>query len=313
MLEKFQNFINLFQKKVIKSSGLLSIYIGVGFVTFAYSKKSTEQPVISIMERVSLEGSRLQEVLSAFMSQHGLSNVRCMITLNPMDYRLIYLDAPNVDDEELGAAAKWLVKEFINFPLSNAAVDAFRVPVRAGQPSKMYAVVAQLDRIKSIVDACAKASMEVISIDIAELSLRNLMQLLQEDKGEVGFLFMRPDFHAVLISSNDTLCFSRTVETKAQYQSDNAEQNVQTIDYLVREIERSLHFYQSNIGNNELSKIWISTELENQDALVTALSENMEIGCEALDFNRFFKIENGVDLSSAVQGAIALGGLLRQE
>ena len=313
MLEKFQIFNSLFQKNVIKSPGLLSIYIGVGFVTFAYTSKRSDRPTIQILEKVKMESEDLGSVLTVFMSEHGLSHVQCIITLNPADYRLIYLDAPNVTDEELGGAAKWLVKEFINFPLSNAAVDAFRVPVRSGQPSKMYAVVAQIDRLKSIIDACEKATIEVIAIDIAELSLRNLMKVLQEEVKEVGLLFMRPDFHAVLISREDTLCFSRTIETKMPGESTDSASKEQAIDYLVKEIERSIYFYQSNIGNDTLGKLWISTELEDQASLLKALSENATHSCELLDFGRLFTAGKKVKLSSALLNGIALGGLLRQE
>jgi MSHA biogenesis protein MshI len=247
------------------------------------------------------------------MSEHGLSHVQCVVTLNPADYRLIYLDAPNVTDEELGGAAKWLVKEFINFPLSNAAVDAFRVPVRAGQPSKMYAVVAQIDRLKSIITACEKATIDVIAIDIAELSLRNLMKVLQEETKEVALLFMRSDFHAVLISHEDTLCFSRNIEAKIPADLSDPASKEEGIHHLVKEIERSIYFYQSNIGSKALEKIWISTELEDEPSFLKLFSESTTLSCEPFDFHRYFNAEKNVKLASVVFSGIALGGLLRQE
>lgn len=305
-----------FKKKPTQAPGLLCIYITEEALFLAYRRMTTPNttPIaVTLTHTISLKEQSLTEGLTAWIQLQQLQGVATLLVLNPADYRLIYLDAPDhIAEEELGSAAKWLVKDFINFPLEDAVVDAFAVPVRAGQPAKMYGVVTQLSRLQTLLTACEAAQLRVLSIDIAELALRNILHLIEDGEQEVGLIFMGPHFNALLISRKNTLCFCRNIETKVSSDAASPDNSTSSTEKLVTELERSINYYQSHMGAPELKKIVALLDLNQAEQVLKSLSDALGRPCPALDINTLFQMQPPLSPEEGIKMAIALGGLLQE-
>jgi len=53
-------------------------------------------------------------------------------TVNPRDYNLHLVEAPNVEPEELCPAVRWKIKDLLDMKVEDAAIDTFPVPDDAG-------------------------------------------------------------------------------------------------------------------------------------------------------------------------------------
>lgn len=294
--------------------GLLAISFDSQGIALAYQREALEKPNFEICTYIQTDaGTDPLALLKGFVESNGLAGASCSVVLSPADYRLVFLDAPSIDESELGGAAKWLVKDFIDFPVEEAVVDAFPLPVRDGQPSKMYAVVAKLDYVKSRIQLLEQAGLETVCIDIAELALRNVMSYLEEGSKEVGLLMMQPDFHALLVTREKNLCLSRNIETPIDYFSpvEHTAEQEEALTKLASEIERSVNYFQSHIGKGDFTKIWISSLLPDQVKLMQLLGESLTVPMDLLDLNQYFTFNEKLEAKKQVKTLLALGGALR--
>jgi len=304
-------------KKFVKSNkqakpGLLSVHMTSSGLAFVYYPVATMPPAFLVCEYTTLDDpGDILTLLSGFVEKHGLAGASTTIILDTSDYRLVYLDAPKLSDEELGPASKWLVKDFIDFPVEEAVVDAFKVPVKAGQQEKMYAVVSRLDRIKGLVKLFESAQLKVDCIDIPELALRNFMSLVEQNDEETGLLYLQPDYHALLVTQKQTLCLSRSVDTPMAYQNTEQEDEDDNRERMVTEIERSVTFFQNQMSQGTWAKLWVLTLLKSQVAVLQSLTDLLSITIEPLDVNQYIKIDKKLDVSQQVLCLIAMGGALR--
>ncbi len=172
------------KKKETAAEGYLSVHLGEQGFAVAYRKnnhQSTSVPDIDLCHYFSYQSSHEFVVkLSDFVKENHLQHVLTNFVLKSSDYRLVYLDAPQVSDSELPVASRYLVKDFISFPLNEAVVDAFKVPTRAGQKQKMYVVVAEVTRIEAYVKMLEHANLTVDCMDIPELALANFLTVLEQ-------------------------------------------------------------------------------------------------------------------------------------
>lgn len=294
--------------------GLLAINFDSQGIALAYQREVLEKPSFDICSYIQTDpGTDPLALLKGFVDSNGLVGASCTIVLSPTDYRLIFLDAPSIDESELGGAAKWLVKDFIDFPVEEAVVDAFPLPVRDGQPSKMYAVVAKLAYVKSRIQLLEQAGLETVCIDIAELALRNVMSYLEEGSKEVGLLMMQPDFHALLVTREKSLCLSRNIETQIEYfpEVEKTPEQEEALSKLASEIERSVNYFQSHIGKGDFNKIWINSLLPDQVKLMQLLGETLTVPMDLLDLNQYFTFSEKLEAKKQVRTLLAMGGALR--
>lgn len=307
--------ISFFSKKTKASiPGLLAINFDSQGIALAYQSQVQDKPQFDLCTYIQTDpGTDPVALLKGFVESNALTGANCNIVLSPAEYRLVFLDAPSLDESELGGAAKWLVKDFIDFPIEEAVVDAFPLPVRDGQPSKMYAVVAKLADIKHRIQLLSEAGLETQAIDIAELALRNIMSYLEEGTKETGLLLMQPDFHALIVTREKNICLSRNIETYINYspEPDQGAEQEEALTKLSAEIERSVAYFQSHVGRGDFNKIWISSLLPDQVKLMQLLSESLTVPMDLLDLNQYFTFPEKLEPKKQVRTLLAIGGALR--
>ena len=60
--------------------------------------------------------------------KHRLPKQPCALCLDPNEYQLVAMDAPEVPEEDLADALKWAVTEFVEKPVDDIVIDFFDVP-----------------------------------------------------------------------------------------------------------------------------------------------------------------------------------------
>ncbi len=85
------------------------------------------------------------------------------------------IDAPAVRPEELRAAARWHIKEYIEGPLDELTLDVMEVDAEPTRAVKQLFVVAAANRvIRGTTELARSAGWELGAIDVAETAQRNL-------------------------------------------------------------------------------------------------------------------------------------------
>jgi MSHA biogenesis protein MshI len=66
--------------------------------------------------------------IASLLREHSLEQTPCVFALRPGQYSLRQIDAPAVEPDELRDAARWAIKDLVDFDVVEAVVDAFEVP-----------------------------------------------------------------------------------------------------------------------------------------------------------------------------------------
>ena len=99
-----------------------------------------KRPEIKLCESFRIEQSEA-DALSRLAQSRGLKCYRCAILLGENDYRMVQLDAPAVPAEERVQALRWRLKDVVDFPVDDAAIDVADIPTEGGRQANVFAVL----------------------------------------------------------------------------------------------------------------------------------------------------------------------------
>jgi len=107
--------------------------------------------------------------------------------LDLSECQLLQIDAPAVPDNEIKAAARWRIKDMVETPVDELAIDVLEVGApRPGQRHQLYVAAAQNSRMLQVGEWMSGAGLRPTVFDIAELAQRNLQCALSEQQGRPG-------------------------------------------------------------------------------------------------------------------------------
>ncbi len=250
------------------------------------------------------------ELLRECIQTQQLLNAKCNIVLPAGAYQLLLIEAPKVSAEELRDAVRWRIKELIHFPLEEAVIDVFPLPAdvsRAGA-SMIYVVAARRDIVQQSVALVAAAGMRIASIDITELALRNLAELCADDSRGVALVKLRPGAGSLVLIRGGNLYLSR--EFDLAYNAglfDELPEN-----QLVLELQRSLDYYERQMGQVPPPKIYLCGENVSADKITETMRINLAATLEVLNPGVYLGCSAKVDGSVLSLCLGAIGGALRK-
>ena len=110
---------------------------------------------------------------------------RVIAVLDPREYQILQIDAPNVPAEELHSAVRWRAMEFVDGSPHDYTLDVLTVPAEPARTGVVIAVIAHNDVVRTRMLDCVALGCPLSVIDVAETSLRNLLYaVLQAESAE---------------------------------------------------------------------------------------------------------------------------------
>lgn len=303
-----------FFKKKAKSNSRVGLYISSDQLVVAHMGERDGAPFLLDFERVALQSEKdVAKVLANTVKTMDIEDKQCSFVLNRRDYNLHLVEAPEVEASELRAAVRWKIKDLLDMKVEDAALDVFQVPEDAYRGRKMVYVVASLKtRIQSVVNMVAESGLELAVIDIPELVMRNLSSRYIEDENGVAFMDLRRNGSTMNITRNGDLYLSRRINTQLDPDVMQSPEWENLKDRLVLEIQRSLDYYESQMGQSSpINRIVISQRQHDGVALAEAL--NSMLTAEVSVLNLADHIDGAVELSHEEQqiGMSAIAATLR--
>jgi MSHA biogenesis protein MshI len=165
-------------------------------------------------------------------------------------YQIYPIDKPNVEDSELTDAARWRVKDMLDFDLNDAATDVYDFPSDAlrGRPEQLNVVVCRSAIIKEALKLISESELELESIDIVDLALRNVAARLSDDEHKAqAVLYLRNGAGSMVLVKNGNLYFSRHFDFSLKSLNEPSQQD-SVIQSLALEIQRSFDYFESQMG-----------------------------------------------------------------
>lgn len=239
------------------------------------------------------------------------------LVLQGSDYQLALIEAPDVPAAEMRAAARWKLRDTIDFPVDEAVIDLFDLPPqsRGGQGRSMYAIAAR----RAVIDARSSALgglPDFDVVDVPELCLRNVASLLPASASGMALIHPGRTSANVVLVRGSTLFFARQMELRSTRVPGPGARTTEAagIDAasLALELQRSLDYYERHFDQPSITQVTIATCDEPARRLAADLAQESGLKVEVLDLNTVLP---GSSLAPAMQSEclLAIGAALRQE
>jgi MSHA biogenesis protein MshI len=285
----------VFKKKNSSQTNWCAVGLnGQGLSVASVKVNNKQSPKLSALQFYQdiFDIPQLIEPLSDWVREQQLESAICEWVLDPDHYELISLDRPNVPDNELALAARWQIKDLIDFPLEQAAIEVFSIPPHGpgNLRKKIYAVVTKITYLQQGVNALQKAGLSVKYINIQELALRNLTALYPEDSKGIAVLSLSPHGNYVTMTQNKCVYFSRKIDLNYQEllpflkpADKNYPFDLRAVDALLLELTRSFDYYTTQLSQNAPVKLLVPPLVDPQSALAIKIKEML--GTELIIFD----------------------------
>jgi MSHA biogenesis protein MshI len=242
----------------------------------------------------------------------GLKNMPCTVVMPLGSYQLFLVEAPKVQASELADAIRWKVKDLINYPIDEAAVDAFLLPddSSSGGNSMAYAVVVKKDYVRFLVDAVKASGLILDAIDIAELSLNNLLSWGRSDDDLARSLAL-VSFHqgmgSLHVYKAGNLYLSR--QFKLDYNAGLLDDL--PAEALVLELQRSLDYYERQMRQVPPRTLYFCGDNISEDKITDTLRDNLSAKIELLSVDKNTSLTQATEEHIRSLCLSAMGAALR--
>lgn len=302
-----------FFKKKAKSNSRVGVLVSSEQLVVAHMGERDGAPYLIDFERVALQSERdAGKALSNLVKSMEVENKQCSFVLNRKDYNLHLVEAPEVEVSELRAAVRWKIKDLLDMKVEDAAVDVFQVPEGAYRGRAMVYVVAALNsKIKNIVSMVTESGLELAVIDIPELAMKNLTNSFVDDTNGAAFLDLRRNGSTMNITRDGELYLSRRINTQLDPDVMSSSDWESVKDRLSLEIQRSLDYYESQMGQSPINQIVLAQRQHDGGAMAETLNGLLTSEVKILDLADH--LESSKELTPEIQqiGMAAIGATLR--
>lgn len=270
--------------KWVKPKGVVGIEFGSSYIGFAVSTPADGVRCVSALQLESDRPSPQDhlELVSQFVSKHGLQNYQCNIVLPAEAYQIMLVERPDVPEGELREAVKWRVKDLISSPIESVVIDVFELPSDANKAGKemLYVVIAELSRVTELIALSAEAGLSLETIDIEVLALRNIT-LLKDTQRASALVRIRPGAGEVSIYKEGNLYLSRhfKLDFKGGMLDDLPE------DALALEIQRSFDYVERQMGQVPPGVLFICGEGIGPEKVTQSLQRSLPCPVQFLDIS----------------------------
>ncbi len=216
------------------------------------------------------------EQLKTVIKELDIDGQVCSVVLHPAYYQLLLAEAPSVQGAEMTKAVRWKIKELLDYSLELAAVSHFMLPADAyrGRQKMLYAAAMKKSLLQELVEPIEMAGLAVDCIEISELALHNLTRRLPTTAGGTALVQLYEGGGFINLMENGEIYLSRRLDVGLD-QYTPAGDNQTFFDALYLEVQRSLDFYESQLGKGIITELFYSPGLPETADIGQFLSEQL--------------------------------------
>jgi len=251
-------------------------------------------------------------LLNELVAEQDWGGMPCSLVLHPVYYQLLLTETPAVDSDEMSSAIRWKIKELLDFPLDDAAIECFELPTDAfrGQKKMLYAAAMRKSKLKELLEPVSESGLVVDCIEVAELALHNLTRKIPVERGGVAILQLLEGVGFINLVEDGAIYLCRRLDfglDRFNALGDNRD----FFDSLMLEIQRSLDYYESQLGKGIVTSLFYAPGVIMTEPIGEFLSQSLAINVEPLTFaSMAFDTELDLEDPQLLRSVIAIGAAL---
>jgi len=264
------------------------------------------------LERCAYEKQGTSDPFARVLGRLPNRRAPTVTVLDPSEYRLLLVEAPDVPPDELRAAVRWRIKDLIDFHIDDAVIDVFEMPphARGGRTRMMYAVTAKSELVKRAIDRAENAGLTLDVVDIEELALRNIAMLLDAEQRGAALLHLGERRSTLLLVRQGVLYLARHIETGVATLAEAGELRPELVAGLALEVRRSLDYVESHYEQPAIAQLHVSgLELADREQIARELG----LGVREVDLANLFDTDETFSPELQRLCMPAIGAALRRD
>lgn len=305
--------LELFGRKK-RVEGVVGLSVNDSRIAMAHIVRGPDELMLErcLRETIDKPGS-MKELLARMVAEQGLTKAMCNLVLSPRDYNVYLIEAPQVESDEISSAVRWKIKDLLDMPVEDAIIDVFQLPEDAfqGRNKMLYAVAASRPQVEQMINMVDRAGLTLQSIDIPEMAMRNISKQFIDDSNGLAFVSLKESGSTLNITRNGQLYLARRINTRvaADVMAQNDWEMVR--DRLALEIQRSLDYFESQVGQSPVARIMIAPRERDTEAMMSALSDALAVPVGLVDFIHEMPAQEGISLDIKGANMMVIGAAMR--
>ena len=299
-------------------------------------RHSGQPPTLQSLQYSAIENKvETTSLLKKFVQQNKLENKLITTSLLIADSNLVMLEKPDVTESELRQAVRWRIKDSLSFDVNDAIVDVFEIPGQKerGRVPLVYVTAAEKEFLKQRIQLFENQNLELESINIAELVMRNIAALLAEDQQGVALLKLDAAKGLMTLTQDSSLYLARNIDVGYESLLDNTksilgenpnegsglalEQGMspgqqRSLDAIVLEVQRSLDYYESHFAKPSIKSLVIAPLPYEIPGMIDYLTSALGLQVRLLDLNEVLDTQMPISKEQQAKNFFAIAAALRQ-
>lgn len=256
--------------------------------------------------------------LKALVRQERLQGQGTVAVMPPDSYELMQVELAELPLEERRDAARWQVREMLEFPVEQAVVDLFEVaPFGSEKKPLTYVVAAREAMLRERVNLLAEAELSLVAIDIPEFALRNLAELFVDDDRGTAILLLQEQGGLLTIVRDGVHYLTRYLSSGMNdlipHADGDFEALTEQLDSIVLEVQRTFDYCESTYHLPMVSRLLVAQTTRAIPAVITYLNDYLTTRVEEFSFDSVLTVPTGSEQLELNRHLLAIGGALRLE
>ena len=297
-------------------------------------RNAGQPPTLQSIQYTSVDNkAETASLLKKVAHENKLEDKPIATSLLIAESNLVMLEKPEVADNEIRQAVRWRIKDSLSFDVDDAIMDVFEIPGQKerGRTPLVYVTAAEKKCLKQRVKIFEEQSLEIESIDIAELVMRNVAALLPEDQQGVALLKLDSTKGLMTLTQESSLYLARNIDVGYASLSLNnsilgespndgglaleegmSPDQQRSLDAIVLEVQRSLDYYESHFAKPAINSLVIAPLPYEIPGMVKYLAGALGLQVRLLDLNAVLDTQTPISEEMQANCFYAIGAALRE-
>ncbi len=227
-------------------------------------------------------GEWLEELLAS-----GLVSGRGYLVLSSQLFSQVQIDKPDLPEEEIIPALKWLVKDIVPIEPDDMIVDYTDAPVLINGMAKINVVCSHLSLLKNFVSSFKRYHVQLDGIITETVAFANLIPVSDDP---ILLLCQQPyEDVQILIVVAGKIHFNRYLRGFSEIGGFSQEQlNSGVCDSLSVEIQKSMDYFERQLKQKAISAIKLLLPVNHEQFIIDKLAENTFVPVSTLPLTEPF-------------------------
>lgn len=301
-----------------------------------------------IVEGAVMDAGRVVDAIKELLAAEQVKTKEVVLSVSGSSVIIKRIAVADMTEEELSESIKWEAEQYIPFSIDDVNVD-FQKLGPGGQEGQadVLLVAVKKDKINDYINLVKEAGLEPVVLDVDAFALANMYELNYEmESGITALLNIGASVMNINVLKDGTSIFTRDItvggnrytealqrEFGLTYEDAEKVKRGESVDGadaeqvasvmatvtedIVAETQRSLDFFRSTTGSEQVSRVLVSGGCARIANFTTVLGERIEIPVEITNPFKNIKIDpkhfNAGSLQEAgPQSAVAVGLAIRR-